>query len=314
MSIMDSPMALVDRILRRPPIVPSDEPVARMLERLAHDLEPDPLYRRRLRGEALNRFVAAREGITMERPRSRAGRMTSIGRAVLVVSVVMATGAASVSAASQSAMPGDALYGVKLRIEELRIEVAPVDLKDELVVASLDARLVEIQVMADRGDWVMAAMIAERAVEIAGSLETVTPQTSPATEIALGHHVAALQALMSDAPTAAVPALQHALDASSSAASVLKENGWRAPDGPNPPGHAVQSPADSPSPEPTATPHLANGNGNATGPGPGNGSGPDSDGGSAPESSATQTPKATKSPTPSSSPRGPASTPRGHGS
>lgn len=340
MSLVDAPMALVDRILRRPPLVPPDEPIARMLERLAHDLEPDPLYRRRLRGEALNRFVAAREGISMERPRSRAGRMTPIGRAVLVASVVLATGAASVSAVSQVAMPGDALYGVKLRIEQLRIDVAPADFKDELVVASLDARLTEIQVLSERGDWAAAATAADAAVQIATALEAMVPHTSPATEMALNHHLAVLERVVADAPAAAVEALQGALDASSAAASVVSEHGWRASPGPNVPAHAAPPAHDGSSPELAPTPRP--GNDNETGaptsdgslPASGSGTRPESDSsahpapndasadesgtdeesGVVPEASpAVEPAQPSPAPAPASSPRGPASTPRGQG-
>jgi hypothetical protein len=331
MSLMDTPMALIDRILGRPPLVPPDEPMARMLERLAHELEPDPLYRRRLRGKALNRFVAAREGISVERPRSRAGRTTPIGRAVLVASFVLATGAASVTAASQVAMPGDALYGIKLRIEQLRIDVAPDDLKDELIVASLDARLAEIQVLGERGDWSAAGAVADQAVEIAVALEAMSPQTSPATAMALDHHVAVLEAVLADAPAAAVEALQGALDASSSAASVVKQNGWRAPAGPNPPGHAAPPPNDASSPEPTARPRPSNGNAPATNNGnggaPSGGNGPAAGGAIDPADAATESPsaapsateaaeapEATTTPRPGASPRGAPETPRGHGS
>lgn len=321
MSLMDTPMALIDRILRRPPLVPPDEPMARMLERLAHELEPDPLYRRRLRGEALNRFVAAREGISMDRPRSRAGRMTPIGRAVLVASFVLATGAASVSAASQVAMPGDALYGVKLRIEELRIDVAPSDFKDELIVASLDARLAEIQVLAERGDWSAAGAAADRAVRIADTLAAMTSRTSPTAEIALNHHVAVLEALVAEAPANAVAALQHALDASTSAASVVKQNGWRAPAGPNPPGQAAPLPDDASSPQPAATSRPGNGNAPATD--TGNGPAPsvgahavgDPTKGASPSvaPSATAAPEAATTPRPGASPRGAPGMPRGQG-
>ncbi len=37
-----------------------DEAMVRRLERAVSRLEPDPLFRRRLRGEIVNRYVAAR--------------------------------------------------------------------------------------------------------------------------------------------------------------------------------------------------------------------------------------------------------------
>lgn len=341
MSLVDAPMALIDRILRRPPLVPPDEPVARMLERLAHDLQPGALYRSRLRGQALNRFVAAREGISMERPRSQRDRMTPIGRGVLVASFVLAIGAASVSAASQVAMPGDALYGVKLRIEQLRIDGAPGDFKDELVVASLDARLAEIQVLAERGDWVAAGAVADAAVQLATALEAMMPHTSLATEMALNHHVAVLEAVLAEAPAAAVEALQGALDASSSAASAVSEHAWRAQPGPNLPAHAAPPPHAGSSPVLIPTPRPVDGTGTGAtategvGPAPStaaqpevegsagpmpneaspNESGTGEDGGVvpvAPPASGSAAPS--PAPSPASSPREPASIQRGQGS
>jgi hypothetical protein len=268
MSIVDAPLALVDRLMRRQRAIPPDEPIVRMLERLAHDIEPDPSYRRHLRGQALNRFVAAREGIAPPQV-ARARHMTSIGRGVLVASVLLATGAASVGAASQTALPGDGLYPLKLRIEELRIQVAPGDLKDELVVASLDARLAEIAELADRGQWQAAQEVAGRAAAIANDLIEMGPATSPATELALTHDVSQLAGLVAEAPASAVEALQHALEASSSAASVIRANGWRAPDGPTPPG---QSSGGSSSGSGPAAPQ-------GNGPGTNNGQGPGSNNG-----------------------------------
>ena len=336
MSIVDAPLALVDRLMRRQRAIPPDEPIVRMLERLAHDIEPDPSYRRHLRGQALNRFVAAREGIAPPQV-ARARHMTSIGRGVLVASVLLATGAASVGAASQTALPGDGLYPLKLRIEELRIQVAPGDLKDELVVASLDARLAEIAELADRGQWQAAQEVAGRAAAIANDLIEMGPATSPATELALTHDVSQLAGLVAEAPASAVEALQHALEASSSAASVIRANGWRAPDGPTPPG---QSSGGSPSGSGPAAPQ-GNGPGtnNGQGPGSNNGQGPDANNGhpsgnanpSASEASPTPTPTPSASPTPTPSikakptkpptsadsdpaaaPPVPASTPRAH--
>lgn len=323
MSIMDTPLALIDRLLGRPPAIPPDEPISRMLERMAHELEPDPLYRRRLRGEVLNRFVAAREGLGGDRPAARPRRMTPIGRAVLIASVVLAFGAASVSAASQSALPGDGLYALKLRIEQLRIEVAPTELKDDLLVATLDARLAEVQMLADLGDWTAADAVADHAVAIASELAATVPRTSPATEFALAHRVTVLEALIARAPAAATPALERALAASNAAASAVKENGWRAADGPRPPGHATSTgdAASSASAEARPAP-VGQGPQDPQGNGAGSGShGPSSSPlttvpptpSPAPTAAhrvgaASEAPTATRSPRPS--PPGPAETPR----
>ena len=46
----------------RPPAVLSDEAIERHLTVLHAEVEIDPLFRRRLRGQVVNRYVAAREG------------------------------------------------------------------------------------------------------------------------------------------------------------------------------------------------------------------------------------------------------------
>ncbi|MEO6295416.1 MAG: hypothetical protein ABIP01_01290, partial [Candidatus Limnocylindria bacterium] len=103
----------------RPPPLASDAAVRRYLELIRAELEPDPLFRRRLRGEVVNRFVAAREGL--EQPARRPSAMGKLGRAVLYSSFALAMSAGGVMAASQQALPGDVLYSLKLRIEALRL-------------------------------------------------------------------------------------------------------------------------------------------------------------------------------------------------
>ena len=125
-------MSLFNRALRPRPTL-SDEAVKRYLATLSAEVEPDPLFRRRLRSDAVNRFVAAREGI--QHPvREGLGRrqMGRVGRACLYASFTLGVSAASVMAASQEALPGDALYPLKQRMEELRWEVVPAHLHGEL--------------------------------------------------------------------------------------------------------------------------------------------------------------------------------------
>ena len=68
----------------RPPAILSDEAIERYVEAIRHELQPDPLYRRRLRGMVLNRYVAAREGaIASVRPRARAASACPGGTALI---------------------------------------------------------------------------------------------------------------------------------------------------------------------------------------------------------------------------------------
>ena len=134
----------------RPPAILSDEAIERYVEAIWHELQPDPLYRRRLRGMVLNRYVAAREGaIPSVKPRATTSR---IGRAVLVASFTLAIGATSVMAASQEALPGELLYPLKQRVEQLRVEILPAHLHDDLAAAALGERIDELARLALRGE------------------------------------------------------------------------------------------------------------------------------------------------------------------
>ena len=50
------------RASMRPPPIASDAALRRYLEIVRAEIEPDPLFRRRLRGLVTNQFVAIREG------------------------------------------------------------------------------------------------------------------------------------------------------------------------------------------------------------------------------------------------------------
>ena len=93
-------MSLLRDSLRPPPLA-SDAAVRRYIELIRAELEPDPLFRRRLRGVVVNRFMAAREGL--EQPAHRPSAMGRLGRAVLYSSFALAMSAGGVMAASQQA-------------------------------------------------------------------------------------------------------------------------------------------------------------------------------------------------------------------
>lgn len=129
----------------------SDEAIERLLATLRADLDVDPLFRRRLRGRIVNRFVAAREGLQpVERPPRRMGR---IGRAVLYASFALGVSVSSVMAAAQQSLPGDPLYPLKRQIEDLRVTALPASLHDDLAMHALTARISELAGLAERGDW-----------------------------------------------------------------------------------------------------------------------------------------------------------------
>jgi hypothetical protein len=134
----------------RPPAPLSDEAVEHYVAAIRASIQPDPLFRRRLRGHVLNRHVAAREGIGHRRV---AREMSRIGRAVLYASFALSLSVTGAMAASQQAIPGDVFYPVKLQIEELRLRALPEDLHDELAGYVLAERVAELDRLAEAGDW-----------------------------------------------------------------------------------------------------------------------------------------------------------------
>lgn len=142
-------MSLFQRPIQ-PPAILSDEAVARYLRTVRAELTVDPLFRRRLRGQVVNRFVADREG---RAPASTRRRMGALGRAVLYASFALSVSVTSAMAAAQGAVPGDALYPLKLQIERLRLEALPERLQDDLAAHSLGERIHELGVLAERGEW-----------------------------------------------------------------------------------------------------------------------------------------------------------------
>ena len=153
-------MSLFNRAIRPPPTL-SDEAIERYLAALHALSEPDPLFRRRLRSDVVNQFVAAREGIG--RPvRIGIGRrqMGRVGRACLYATFTLGVSAASVMAASQEALPGEVLYPLKQRIEQLRWDVVPAQLHGELAAYALGERIEEMGRLADAGQLDLAIAMA----------------------------------------------------------------------------------------------------------------------------------------------------------
>jgi hypothetical protein len=209
MSLRDAPMALLERMTGRPMASPADDPTVRRIERAIRRLEPDPLYRRRLRGEILNGYVARREGL-ISVPRGR--RIGRLGRAVLYATTVTAVSVTAVGAASQEALPGDALYTTKLQLEELRMRVAPPSFQDDLAVMALDERVEELEALAAASRWDAVAGAAEAIAAVERRLATMNVDPGEARVL---QHLAVLEAVLAKAPPQAADGLARAIAASS---------------------------------------------------------------------------------------------------
>jgi hypothetical protein len=190
------------------------EAVERRLATMQVHLEPDPLFRRRMRSAALNRFVAAREGIGIAVPDREMRRTTGgLGRACLYASFTLSVGAASVLAASQGALPGETLYGLKLRIEEVRVEVLPGHLHEQLAALALTERIDEMAHLADAGNLDQALAMAPQ-VE-AGLEQLMAVQESsdaPTATDGIEPQLIVLDALIEQLPDSARTAVQNAMD------------------------------------------------------------------------------------------------------
>ena len=202
-------MSFFARALRPAPSVTA-EAIERALAAVAAQVEPDPLFRRRLRSDVVNRYVAAREGIaTHERPALVRRRETGrLGRACLYASFSLAATAASVLAAAQEALPGEALYSVKLRVEQLRFEVVPDHLHADLVAYALGERIDELDHLVAAGTWDQAMALVPAIEHEFGRLEALVTASSDQDEARIERHLVVLSGLLDRLPDAARSAVE----------------------------------------------------------------------------------------------------------
>lgn len=259
----------------RPPAIVSDEAIERYLAAIRSELAPDPLFRRRLRGHVVNRYVAAREGQATGRGQSKA--MGRLGRAVLYASFALGLSVTGAMAGSQQAIPGDALYAVKLQIELLRLEVVPERLHDDLAAHSLGERIDELRRLSESGS--PSAAHAHAAAVEAAYERVVVLSPDGAT---LAGHLEVAGALFERLPEQAQLAVAQALlDSPGRGQGLTTSDDGGAGDGrgrgadeggPNPPdADQAGSPGHSPGvgrPTPRAEPHAVESPGTARSPRP----------------------------------------------
>lgn len=189
----------------RPPAILSDQAIERYLAAVRAELDPEPLFRRRLRGQVMNRYVATREGM-VETPHRRS--MGRVGRAVLYASFALAATTTSVLAASQEAVPGDLLYPLKRHVESLRVQVLPAHLQDDLAAYELAERIGELAILAERGDDARVAGLAaiiERDYEALVEISQATPGSN-------SHQLTVLSALIERLPEPARAAIAEVIE------------------------------------------------------------------------------------------------------
>ena len=242
--------------------LPEDDPVARLLRRAVLDLEPDPLFRRRVRGEVLNRHVAMREG-TLAAPRGR--QVGRLGRAVLLASLTLAVSVSAAGAAAQSALPGELLYPMKLQLEAIRLQLASGPARADLLSISLSTRLDELERLAAAGEWQLVD-VASDAVEEAEREARATGRPVDATQQArLAGRIERLRVLLAAAPAGGRQGIERALQVATERATAAAH--------PETPAQADASAEPRASAPPAGGNAGANGNGQPVDRGSGQGAG-----------------------------------------
>ena len=206
-------MTLLDRILERGAPIPTDPIIAARVERHLRRIKPDPLFRRRLRGRVVNRYVATREGLLPARVPERTARreMGVLGRGVLYASLLTAVSVTAVGAAAQDSLPGDALYGIKRQLEGIRAQIVPPGLRDDLAAIALTGRLEEVEKLAEGARWSQVDAAVAAVEQAAAELDRMTGGLG--TAVALDEHAARLTELLLTAPESARHGLERALAA-----------------------------------------------------------------------------------------------------
>jgi hypothetical protein len=192
----------------RPRVPRPGDPVEDLLGSMVARLDPDPLFVRRLRSEALNRYVLAREyGAPLERPAGR-GEMGRVGRASLFASIVLAATTMSALAASEEALPGDPLYGLKLQIEQVRLDLFPAHLDDDLAAISLAQRIEEMGRLTEAGKLDAAIAMLPAIEEAYLRLAEHPDVPGPSVMARVERRLAVLEALIGRLPAGAQAAVQ----------------------------------------------------------------------------------------------------------
>ena len=208
----------------RPAAVVPDDSVLRYLAAVRPDVEPDPLFRRRLRGLVVNRFVSVREGL--DAPARRSSQMGRLGRACLYASFILVASVGGTMAASRGALPGDLLYPVKLEVESIRTRTLPAHMRDELAAYVLAERINELGRLVDAGQLERVAGLAP-AVRGAYAHLTALSMTDTLADGALGSRLEVLEGLLEVLPPEAHEAIDRAMDRGPAEEDAVRNPGWQ---------------------------------------------------------------------------------------
>lgn len=217
-----------------------DDSVVRLMRHASKTIEPDALYRRRLRGELLNLHVALREGLAAPR---RTRVMSTIGRAVLLASLTLAVSVTAAGAAAQSAIPGELLYPVKRQLEGIRLQLASGPARGDLLEMAVAERLEEVERLANAGEWTLLSAATGDLTAAEGVLISAGTPLDPDRRATLDRRIERLEMLLASAPSERRKGLQQALNAMSSPHAKSTGSRGNGPSNGTPPGQDPVRPA-----------------------------------------------------------------------
>lgn len=190
--------------------------------------------------------------------------MLRLALATLLVVVLLSGG---VIYASAQALPGDLLYPVKTIIEEIRLNILGEGAKHDLHKEFAEKRLIEIEGLIDDGRYeYLPLAVGSYITSVDVATGTLLDDEVQKWEVIeekgleldqnLARHIEILIGLMDKLPPQALPAIEHAIEASSKGKEKLEE---RFPDGLPGGGQKPESPPvqEKPEPEPPGPPEGA---------------------------------------------------------
>ena len=271
--------------VHEPPRVSPESAVRLWVEAATRHHGLDPLYRRRLRGEVVNRYVAVHEG-TLMRDAASSRRMGRVGRATLYASVALALSVGSAMAVSGTSIPGDALYPLKREIEELRAAVLPTQFDDDLAAHVFAQRTYELGRLVEAGDMERAIALLPEVRSSYDRLVSLRPDVL-AHDASGGVALGIVDDLIDQLPAPASDAIQRALGNDPGLGGLTPPAPDPAREGPDTSRSNANVPKATPATGPVATPMENGGRGSDDEPRDGGGG---------------RGPEASRSPKPSPSP------------
>jgi hypothetical protein len=199
--------------------------------RVRVSLAPPPV-RAAFKAAARWRLLHRLPHVPMQAPsrhRPAMGMLRRLAFATASVLLAFSLGTAGVAYAAQEAIPGDTLYGVKRGIETARYSLTENPQSQAALLSDLAAeRMREIQALADdRRDALLAPTLSDYLetldrLQAVGCTSVTSAQVLAQASARVQQHQQALERLLGQVPSQAVPAIERAIERTSHSHEVLE--------------------------------------------------------------------------------------------